>query len=107
MSEQVNEKGNQDTEIVIVMSPVGSFPVMTRVQAKAGLQPLPDLHSSLLQGGTKGPKKTRQQRRLFKYLGTPVSNISMEGLEVHGWQVPENIAVLQREDGTTRAQQGK
>lgn len=30
---------------------------VTRAQARAGLQPLPDLHSSLLQGGTKGPRK--------------------------------------------------
>lgn len=71
---------------------------MTRAQAKAGLQPLPDLDSSLLQGGAKG----QRQRRLLKYMGTPVPKASMEGLEVHGWQVPEKIAVLQREDETLK-----
>lgn len=34
-------------------------PVMTQAQVKAGLQPLPDFHHSLLQGRTKGPRKTR------------------------------------------------
>ncbi len=38
-----------------------SFPAVTRAQAKAGVHPLPDLDSSLLQGGTKGPRKTRRQ----------------------------------------------
>lgn len=75
---------------------------MTRAQAKAGLQPLPDLDSSLLQGGAKGQRKTCRQRRLLKYMGTPVPKASMEGLEVHGWQVPEKIAVLQREDETLK-----
>ncbi len=36
-----------------------SCPALTRAQSRAGLQPLPDLDSSLLQGGTKGPKKSR------------------------------------------------
>ncbi len=34
-----------------------SCPALTRAQARADLQPLPDLDSSLLQGGTKGSKK--------------------------------------------------
>ena len=38
--------------------------VLTRAQAKAGLQPLPDFCDSLLEGGTKGPRKPRRQRRL-------------------------------------------
>lgn len=38
----------------------------------------------------------------MKYLGTPVPKPSTEGLEVNGWQVPENIAVLQREDETLK-----
>ncbi len=62
----------------------------------AGLQPLPDLDGSLLQGGTKGPRKSRRQRRLEKYLGTPIAEVSVEGLGVNGWQVPGNIAELQR-----------
>ncbi|XP_053090965.1 uncharacterized protein LOC128318532 [Pangasianodon hypophthalmus] len=73
-------------------------PVVTRAQVKAGLQPLPDFHHSLLQGGTKGPRKTRRQRRLEKGLGAPAPKIQTEGLEVHGWKVPENIAKLQRAD---------
>lgn len=36
-----------------------SCPAVTRAQSRAGLQPLPDLHSSLLQGGTKDPRKSR------------------------------------------------
>ncbi len=79
-----------------------SFPAVTRAQAKAGIQPLPDLDSSLLQGGTKGQRKTRRQRRLIKYMGTPVPTPSTEGLEVNGWQVPENISELQQEDETLR-----
>lgn len=61
--------------------------VVTRAQNKAGLQPLPDLHHSLLQGRTKGPRKTHQ-RRLEKGLGTPAPEIQTDGLEVHGWKVP-------------------
>ncbi|KAL0194736.1 hypothetical protein M9458_008308, partial [Cirrhinus mrigala] len=79
-----------------------SCPALTRAQARAGLQPLPDLDSSLLQGGTKGPKKSRRQRWLEKYLGTPASEASVEGLEVNGWKVPGNIAQLQREDDTLK-----
>lgn len=73
-------------------------PVITRAQVKAGLQPLPDFHHSLLQGGTKGPRKTRRQRRREKGLGTPAPKIQTEGLGVHDWQVPENIAELQKAD---------
>uniref|UniRef100_A0AAV2JG83 SCAN box domain-containing protein n=1 Tax=Knipowitschia caucasica TaxID=637954 RepID=A0AAV2JG83_KNICA len=35
-----------------------------QAQAKTGVQPLPDLDSSLCEGGTKGPKKSRRQRRV-------------------------------------------
>ena len=35
-----------------------SCAVLTRAQAKAGLQPLPDLYDSLCEGGTKGPRKS-------------------------------------------------
>lgn len=79
-----------------------SFPVLKRAQAKASLQPLPDLDGSLSQGGTKGPRKSRRQQRLMKYLGTPALKPDTEGLEAHGWQVPENIAMLQREDETLK-----
>lgn len=35
-------------------------------------------------------------------MGTPVPKRSMEVLEVNGWQVPENISELQREDETLK-----
>ncbi|GAA6074679.1 uncharacterized protein LOC124389371, partial [Tachysurus ichikawai] len=73
-------------------------PAVTRAQAKRGLQPLPDMDSSLLQGGTKGPRKSHRQRRLEKGLGTPVPDIKTEGLGVSGWTVPGNIMELQRAD---------
>ncbi len=75
-----------------------SCPTVTRAQVKAGLQPLPDLDSSLLQGWTKDPRKSRRQRRLEKYLGTPASETSVEGLDASGWRIPENISKLQRGD---------
>lgn len=82
-----------------VSAPVNlSCPTVTRAQAKAGLQPLPDLESSLLQGGTKGPRKSRRQWRLEKYLGTPACETSVEGLDASGWRIPENISKLQRGD---------
>ncbi len=64
------------------------------------MQPLPDLHSSLLQGGTKGPRK---QRRLEKYLGTPVPEASVEGLKADDWRIPENIGELQRKDESLKS----
>ncbi len=79
-----------------------SCPAITRSQARAGLQPLSDLDGSLLQGGTKGPRKSHRQRRLEKYLGTPIAEVSVEGLGVNGWQVPGNIAELQRNDVTLK-----
>nr|XP_021328160.1 uncharacterized protein LOC110438927 [Danio rerio] len=60
---------NCDTKLPINVAL--SCPVVTRAQTKTGLQPLPDFHDSLLQGGTKGPKKTHRQKRLEKGLGTP------------------------------------
>ncbi|KAL1279928.1 hypothetical protein QQF64_014528 [Cirrhinus molitorella] len=80
-----------------------SCPVVTRAQAKEGLQPLPDLHCSLLQGGTKGPRKPRRQRRLEKYLGTPVPKVSVEGLKADDWRIPENIGELQRKDESLKS----
>ncbi len=35
-------------------------------------------------------------------MGTPVPKPSTEGLEVNGWQVPENIGELQWEDETLK-----
>ncbi len=93
----------KDSEHFVTTTTVDlACPALTRAQARAGLQPLPNLDSSLLQGGTKGPKKPRRQRRLEKYLGTPASDASVKGLEVNGWKVPGNIAQLQREDETLK-----
>lgn len=58
---------NQDVENYVCMM------VVTRAQAKVAVQPLPDFDNSLLQSGTKGPRKTHHQRCLIKYMGTPVS----------------------------------
>lgn len=40
--------------------------VITRAQAKARVHPLPNLDSSLCEGGTKGPRKSKRQRRSGK-----------------------------------------
>ncbi|XP_040924761.1 uncharacterized protein LOC114846931 [Betta splendens] len=80
-----------------------SCPAFTRAQARAGLQPLPDMDESLLQGGDRGPKKSRRLKRLEKYLGTPTSEVAAEHPEGIGWQEPENIAELQKGDVTLKA----
>uniref|UniRef100_A0A3Q1EX45 Gypsy retrotransposon integrase-like protein 1 n=2 Tax=Acanthochromis polyacanthus TaxID=80966 RepID=A0A3Q1EX45_9TELE len=73
-------------------------PVVTRSQVQAtGLQPLPDLDDSLFEGGTKGPHKSKRQRRFEKELGGVGHDVN--GLTVDGlWEVPGNIASLQRQD---------
>ncbi|KAK7889577.1 hypothetical protein WMY93_025137 [Mugilogobius chulae] len=75
-----------------------SCPVLTRAQAKTGVQPLPDLDSSLCEGGAKGPRKTRRQRRFEKemYSAKPVD------VDSFVWDVPENISVLQCHDETLK-----
>ena len=82
--------------------------VMTRSQAKtkalSGLQPLPDLCGSLCKAGTKGPRKTRRQRRLEKHAGTPVTcEMPESDLSDLKWEVPENVAVLQQSDPVLRS----
>lgn len=60
------------------------------------MEPLPDFDSSLVEGGTKGPRKSRRQRRFEKKLWTLRTEqgaLSSEKM----WKVPENISVLQRE----------
>lgn len=82
--------------------------VMTRSKAKAqaqsGLQPLPDLCDSLCKTGTKGPRKTRRQRRLEKHVGSPMS-CEMPENDVSDviWQIPENISILQNSDPTLKS----
>lgn len=76
-----------------------SCAVFTRSQTRGGLEPLPDLYGSLCQGGSKGLRKTRRQRRLEKHLGTPVVKPETTGLEAEGlWEVPENMGALQAGD---------
>lgn len=77
--------------------------VMTRSQAKApiqsGLQALPDLCDSLCKAGTKGPRKTRRQRRLEKHVGTPIPcEMPENDISDVVWQVPGNISMLQHSD---------
>ena len=74
--------------------------VLTRAQAKAGLQPLPDFCDSLVEGGTKGPRKPRRQRRVEKYLGRPIVKPEAPGLKAPHWEIPEDIANLQVQDKT-------
>ncbi|XP_059184745.1 uncharacterized protein LOC131968014 [Centropristis striata] len=77
-----------------------SCPVITRAQAK-GVQPLPDLDSSLCEGGTKGPNKTRRQRRFEKQLRQTEPKWENVGSK-EMWEVPHNIAELQRGDKTLK-----
>lgn len=78
----------QSCEWLNVAETETAYAVMTRAQA--GLQLLPDFDSSLLQGGTKGSKKSQGQRRLLKCLGSPVPKTSTKGLEARDWQIPAN-----------------
>ncbi|CAL9687319.1 unnamed protein product [Knipowitschia caucasica] len=79
-------------------SSVGNIacPVVTRSQDQVtGLQPLPDLDVSLCEGGTKGPGKSKRQRRFEKGLAvTDTKGLIADGL----WDVPGDIACLQRQD---------
>ena len=81
-------------------------PVFTRAQARAGVQPLPDLDPSLCEGGTKGPKKSRRQRRFERHLGITGKRVS--GLTTDKmWTVPDNINELQRNDVTLKPLWGR
>ncbi|XP_078797929.1 uncharacterized protein LOC144989406 [Oryzias latipes] len=78
-----------------------SCPVITRAQAKTGVLPLPDLDESLCEGGGKGPKKSRRQRRFEKQLGITEHNV--QGLNADKmWEIPENLAELQKQDDTLK-----
>lgn len=74
--------------------------MLTRSQAQRGLQPLPNLCDSLCEGGNKGPKKSRRQRRLEKHAGSPMS-VEVSGLQVD-WDVPNDIHSLQQSDPTVK-----
>ena len=73
-------------------------PVLTRAQAKAGVQPLPDLDYSLCEVGTKGPKKSRRQRRFEKKMWT----VNPADADCLMWNVPDNIGQLQCSDETLK-----
>ena len=77
--------------------------VVTRSQAK-GLQPLPDDHQSLFEGGTK-VKKDKKQHRQAKHVekarvqdSVPVAPDPDTTLLDPQWQVPDNFKELQRAD---------
>ena len=86
-----------------------SGPVITRAQARAGVtsdsrqekepDPFSTLDSSLFEGGTKGPRKSRRQRRFEKALQSRQPDCK-GGLKTDMWEVPGDIAAQQREDGT-------
>ncbi|KAK7910160.1 hypothetical protein WMY93_014844 [Mugilogobius chulae] len=70
-------------------------------QAKAGVEPLPDLDDGLVEGGTKGPRKSKRQRGFEKKL--MLTDQNAESLNVDElWNVPENIAELQKQDVTLK-----
>uniref|UniRef100_A0A3P9HAM8 Gypsy retrotransposon integrase-like protein 1 n=1 Tax=Oryzias latipes TaxID=8090 RepID=A0A3P9HAM8_ORYLA len=72
--------------------------VVTRSQTKAGLEPLPDLHSDLCEGGSKGPRKSRRQRRIDKITGTDSDvKVYPEPVSVD-WDIPNDISFLQMSD---------
>lgn len=77
-------------------------PVVTRAQAKDGVQPLPDLDSCLCEDSTKGPRKSRHQRCFEKQLKLPDPERGKTSFNSM-WEVPDNIAVLQRGDETLKA----
>ena len=101
-------------------------PVLTRAQAKASAQTHPDLVSGLdvdgtqvqvdegtnelpfanlndglFEGGTKGPRKSRRQRRYEKQMGAKVPN-KEKGSVKDMWEVPGNISELQKNDCTLK-----
>lgn len=88
-------------------------PVLTRAQAKAGVmpdaqqekelepQPFSTLDSSLFEGGTKGPKKSRRQRRFEKGLMSRLPD-NKKGRSKDMWEVPEDIGALQKDDETLK-----
>ncbi|KAK7939317.1 hypothetical protein WMY93_002643 [Mugilogobius chulae] len=102
-----------------------SCPVVTRAQAKACVQPQTNLDSgldavdtqgsgvevanaqpfalmedSIFEGGTKGPKKSRRQRRFEKQLMAKQPDLSTS--EKTLWQIPDNISDLQKDDVTLK-----
>lgn len=85
--------------------------VITRAQARAGVtaeqtvktcaEPFSDLDSSVFEGGTKGPRKSRHQRRFEKGLNSREPD-SKEGLLKDIWEVPGDIGARQREDSSLK-----
>uniref|UniRef100_A0A673Y1W5 Gypsy retrotransposon integrase-like protein 1 n=1 Tax=Salmo trutta TaxID=8032 RepID=A0A673Y1W5_SALTR len=97
-SDLLGSVGGQLNEQSVCQSDVNvSCSVVTHAQAKVGVQPL----SVLCEGGTKGPRKSRRQQRLEKYVGTPVPVADVSGLDVQ-WDVPQHFATLQKPDATLK-----
>uniref|UniRef100_A0AAQ5XHE4 Gypsy retrotransposon integrase-like protein 1 n=1 Tax=Amphiprion ocellaris TaxID=80972 RepID=A0AAQ5XHE4_AMPOC len=89
-------------------------PVITRAQARAEVtskpkltcepqtEPFSTLDDSLFEGGTKGPRKSRRQRRFEKGLKSREPDCK-EGLIKDRWEVPEDIGAMQREDASLKS----
>uniref|UniRef100_A0A3P9LR23 Gypsy retrotransposon integrase-like protein 1 n=1 Tax=Oryzias latipes TaxID=8090 RepID=A0A3P9LR23_ORYLA len=78
-----------------------SAPVITRSKAKMGVQPLPDLDSSLCQNATQKFKKTKSQRRFEKH--SNITGSDTDDLLINKiWEVPANIGELQKNDETLK-----
>ena len=87
--------------------------VITRAQARAGWVPGPSqnkgpdpeffskMDSSLFEGGTKGPRKSRRQRRFERQLKSREPDCTEGGIKGL-WEVPGDIGALQREDNTLK-----
>lgn len=89
------------TELIAEQKKCETCAMVTRSQVKAGLEPLPDLDGDLCEGGSKGPRKPRRQRRLEKMEGTFKKGESLkpypESVDVN-WDVPNDIRQLQMSD---------
>uniref|UniRef100_A0A672ZPR8 Gypsy retrotransposon integrase-like protein 1 n=1 Tax=Sphaeramia orbicularis TaxID=375764 RepID=A0A672ZPR8_9TELE len=82
-----------------------SCPVVTRAQAKAGVQLLSNGDSGVcdrdIQEPIPSPRKSRRQRRFEKQLRSAEPKMT-GSLGNNVWSVPENVAELQRDDNTLK-----
>uniref|UniRef100_A0A3P9KG95 Gypsy retrotransposon integrase-like protein 1 n=1 Tax=Oryzias latipes TaxID=8090 RepID=A0A3P9KG95_ORYLA len=76
-----------------------SAPVLTRAQAKAGMQGLPRLDDDFFDGGKEMPRKSRRQRRFEKKLKLLDPEITTTA---ETFDIPADISALQKEDQTLK-----
>lgn len=85
----------------LVNSAPSSCTVITRSQAKKGLEPLPDLDDELCEGGgktRKGKQQCRQERAL-RVVRNCANHDYVQSLSVEPqWQIPQNFRELQASD---------